>query len=435
MAITHGVPQKKEKIPTYRYLASTVQGKVVKGTVKADSEVAAERLIVERGLQPMQVEIAPSMFSLEEALPSLFKVKARDIIIFSRQLATLLRSGISLLPALEILQGQVISSRAFRRILGTIVNDIRSGVAFSLAISKHSRAFDDIYCRTIAVGEETGSLETVLHQMADYQERQTEIAQKVRKAMAYPLMVLGVGVVVVIILMTVVMPQLLGMFKTMNVDLPLPTRILIAIVNSVNDNTFYLIIAGAALAAIILWMIKQPTGRQLFDRLRLTVPIIGPPALMSELGRFARTVSVLVGAGLNLQEIMEIIPASTTNMKVRNDLNQVKEGLFLGEGLSAPMSRLDIFPPLLVQMVAVGEESNTLDFTMGVVADFYETTAEERTAALVGMIGPISTISIALVVGFIAISVIMPMWGDSSARGRRRLARPSLPMSRQRWSS
>ena len=184
MARTLDTPEKKGKIPTYRYIASNIQGKMVKGTVKAASEIAAERLIQERGLAPVQVEIAPSMFNLEEALPSLFKVKAQDIIIFSRQLATLLRSGISLLPALEILQGQVVSSRAFKRTLGTIVNDIRSGISFSLAISKHPRAFSDIYCRTVAVGEETGSLETVLHQMADFQEKQTEMAQRVRKALA-----------------------------------------------------------------------------------------------------------------------------------------------------------------------------------------------------------------------------------------------------------
>ena len=417
MARTLDTPEKKGKIPTYRYIASNIQGKMVKGTVKAASEIAAERLIQERGLAPVQVEIAPSMFNLEEALPSLFKVKAQDIIIFSRQLATLLRSGISLLPALEILQGQVVSSRAFKRTLGTIVNDIRSGISFSLAISKHPRAFSDIYCRTVAVGEETGSLETVLHQMADFQEKQTEMAQRVRKALAYPMMVMGVGVAVVILLMTVVMPQLLDMFLTMDVELPLPTRILIAIVNFLNANTLYLLIGGVVLAVTVLWLVKQPHGRWLLDRLRLRIPLIGPPALMSELGRFARTVSVLISAGLNLQEIMEMIPESTSNMKFRRDLKQIKEGLLLGEGLSGPMSQLGVFPPLLVEMVAVGEESNTLDFTMGVVADFYETSAEERTTALVGMIGPLSTIGIALLVGFIAMSVILPMYTLTGAFG------------------
>jgi len=409
MARTIGVPTKEKPI-SYRYVAVTNQGTTVKGTVKATSEIAAERLVVAKGYNPINVEVVPSMFSLEEALPSLFKVKPRDVIVFSRQLATLLRSGISLLPAMEILRGQAATGRAFRSILGKIVNDIRAGTSFPLAISKHPQAFDDIYCRTIAVGEQTGNLETVLNQMADYLERRTIMAKKIGSALTYPLMVLGVGVVVVAILMIVVMPQLLGMFTAMGADLPLPTRILIAITEFTTANSLYLLSGGAFLVALSVWMIKQPAGRRMLDRLRLTIPVIGPTALAGELARFCRTLSVLVGAGLNLQEVMEMLPQSASNHVVRDALNQVNQGLLLGEGLSQPMSRIDIFPPLLVEMVAVGEESNTLDTTMGVVADFYETTAEEKTTALVGMVGPVSTIAIALLVGFIAISVIMPMY-------------------------
>ncbi|MBA7641963.1 putative type II secretion system protein F [subsurface metagenome] len=339
------------------------------------------------------------------------------MIVFSRQLATLIRSGISLLPALEILQGQVTASRAFKKILGTIADDLRAGSSFSQAISKHPKAFSDIYCRTIAVGEQSGNLETVLNRMADYHEKQGAVARKIGRALTYPIMIMGVGIVVVIILMTVVMPQLLGMFTTMNVDLPLPTRILIWVTDFLTANTVYLLIVGVLLAAVALWLVKQPSGRRLLDRLRLTAPIIGPPTLMGELARFCRTMSVLVGAGLGLQEIMEMIPQSSNNRVIRDALNRVNEGLLLGGGLSEPMSRIDIFPPLLVQMVAVGEESNTLDFTLGVVADFYEVTAEEKTSAMVGMIGPFLTIAMALGVGFIAISIIMPMYTLTGAFG------------------
>lgn len=407
MATATDISDRKKKLPTYRYTASTEHGKTVQGTVKAESEIAAERIIVGRGLNPVNVQIAPSMFSLEKALPSLFKVKPRDVIVFSRQLATLLKSGISLLPALDILHTQATSSRAFQSIQGTILNDIRSGVSFSVAISKHPKAFSDIYYRTIAVGEESGNLETVLLQMADYLERQSVLVQKIRKALTYPVMIMGVGIIVVVLLMTVVMPQLLDMFTSLGADLPLPTRILIAVSSFTTNNTLYLLIGAVVLVALVLWMIKQPTGRRLLDKIHLSAPIVGPPALMSELARFARTISVLVGTGLKLQEIMEILPQSTTNQVFRNTLDTVNERLLLGEGLAAPMAQQSLFPPLLVQMVAVGEESNTLDFTMGVVADFYEATAEEKVTSMVGLIGPASTIGIALLVGFIAISVVM----------------------------
>jgi len=350
------------------------------------------------------------MFSLEEALPSLFQVKPRDVIIFSRQLAALLRSGISLLPALEVLTEQVATSRAFKKILETMVDDLRAGGSFTQALTKHPKVFSDIYCRTIVVGEQTGNLELVLNRMADYMEKQGETAKKVSKALTYPMMVLGIGFVVGIVMMTTVMPQLLGVFKTMNVELPITTRILIDLTNILSKYPLYLLIAGSLLVALILWLTKQPTGRRIFDRIRLSAPLIGPPTLLSELGRFCRTMAVLIDAGLSLQEIMELLPQSSNNKIIRDALERVREGLVLGEGMSEPMSRIDIFPPLMVQMVAVGEESNTLDFTMGVVADFFEVSAEEKTSTMVGMIGPLSTIFISLFVGFIALSVIMPMY-------------------------
>lgn len=416
MAKTLDIPTKR-KVLSYRYVAATSQGKLVKGTIKATNEVAAERLLIGQGYRPVNVEVAPSMFSLEEALPSLFRVKPQDVIVFSRQLATLIRSGISLLPALEILQGQVTTSRAFRKILGAMIDDLGAGGSFSQVISKHPRAFTDIYCRTIAVGEQSGNLEVILNRMADYHEKQGEVTKKIGKALVYPMMIMGVGIVVVIILMTVVMPQLLGMFTAMNVALPLPTRILIWVTNFLTANILYLLIAGVLLVAVVLWLVKQPSGRRLLDRLRLTVPIIGPPTLLGELARFSRTVSVLIGAGLNLQEVMEMIPQSSNNRVIRDALSQVNGGLLLGEGLSEPMSRIDIFPPLLVQMVAVGEESNTLDFTLGVVADFYEVTAEEKTSAMVGMIGHLLIIAVALGVGFIALAIILPMYTLTGAFG------------------
>jgi len=410
MAKTLEVLAKPRKLVSYRYEATTSQGGLVKGTIKATGEIDAERLLIGQGYHPLSVDVVPSMFSLEEAFPTFFKVKPRDVVVFSRQLATLLRSGISLLPALEILGGQVTTSRAFKKILETIVDDLRSGGSFTQTISKHPKVFSDIYCRTITVGEQTGNMEMVLNQMADYMEKQGETAAKIGKALTYPLMVLGMGGAVIVILMVVVMPQLMGMFTSMGVELPLPTRILIGVSNILTTYPLYLLIGGVVLVAVALWLVKQPTGRRLLDRMRLSAPLIGLPTLLGELARFSRTMSVLISAGLSLQEIMELMPQSSNNRIIRDALTQVKDGLLLGEGLSQPMSRLDIFPPLLVQMVAVGEESNTLDFTLGVVADFYETTAEEKTAAMVGMVGPISTIGIALLVGFIAISVLMPMY-------------------------
>lgn len=415
MAKVAEASKKEQKLVNYRYEAATSQGKMVKGTIKASGEIDAERQLIDKGYHPINVEIVPSMFTLEEALPSLFKIKSRDVVIFSRQLATLLRSGISLLPSLEILQSQETTGRVFKKVLNSIVYDLRSGGSFTQAIAKQPAAFNEIYVRTVSVGEQTGNLEMVLNRMADYQEKQGETAKKAGKALTYPLMVLGVGLVVGVILMTVVMPQMLDMFISMGVDLPLPTRILIGMTDVLTGYPLYFIVGISLIAATILYLIKQPSGRRFLDRMKLKAPLIGTPFLYGELARFCRTMSMLITAGLSLQEIMELMPQSSNNMYIRDALNTVNEGLILGEGLSEPMSRISMFPPLLIQMVAVGEASNTLDFTMGVVADFYEITAEEKTAAMVGMIGPLSTVFIAIFVGFIAISVLMPMYSITGA--------------------
>jgi type IV pilus assembly protein PilC len=409
-AVGTGVGAKERKPVSYRYEATTIQGRTVKGTIKAAGEIEAERMLIQQGYAPINVEVVPSMFSLEEALPSLFQIKPRDVIIFSRQLATLIRSGISLLPSLDVLQGQATTGRGFRRILESINNDLRSGGSFTQAIAKHPKAFSEVYVRTISVGEQSGNLEMVLNRMADYMERQGEIVGKIRKALTYPAMVLGVGVVVAAVLMMTVVPQMMNMFTTMRVELPATTRMLMAISNIFTEYPLYLLIAACLLVAAAVWMVKQPSGRRILDRVVLKAPLIGMPLLLGELARFSRTMSVLVSAGLNLQEIMELLPQASSNRTIRDSLSEVKERLMLGEGLSGPMSRNNIFPPLLVQMVAVGEQSNTLDFTMGVVADFYEVESDEKMSTLVGLIGPLSTIIIALFVGFIAISVLMPIY-------------------------
>ncbi len=404
------VASKSQKLTSYRYEATSIQGKLIKGTIKATGEIEAERMLINQGYTPINVELVPSMWSLEEALPSLFKLKPKDIIIFSQQLATLLKSGISLLPAMEILAGQKTNGRAFQKVLDTIVNDLRSGGSFSQAVAKQPKAFSEIYARTLNVGEQTGNMEMVLNQMAVYMEKQGSTTSKVKKAMSYPLMIMAVAVIVVIVMMAVVMPKMMGMFTSLGVELPLATRILIAGSDFFAEYTLYVIIGLVLIVAGILWMMKQPRGRRFLDELMLKAPLVGPPTLLGELSRFARTMSMLVKAGLSLQEIMGLVPQSSNNMFIREALSQVNEGLILGEGLSEPMGRIEIFPPLLIQMVAVGEESNSLDYSMGVVADFYEISSEEKVNAMVGMLTPISTIIIALVVGFIAMAVLMPMY-------------------------
>ncbi|MEE9201873.1 MAG: type II secretion system F family protein [Dehalococcoidia bacterium] len=414
MAINMDAPPQTKPV-NFRYVAIDPQGREVRGTVKAVTDLAAQQMLAERGFRTMSLDVAPSALAPEQLFPTLFQVKPRDIIVFSRQLATLLQSGLTLLPALELLQGQAAGSRQFRRVVARIMNDLRTGYAFSEAVARHPQVFSDIYIRTIGVGERTGRLEEVLRQMADYQEKQGAIVKKLKGALTYPAIIMVVGIVVGIILTQVALPPMVDMFTTLGADLPLPTRILMGVTQF--SNTYRLQLGAGALIMLAggIWFLRQPVGQRLLDRFKLKAPLVGPPTHMGEMARFCRTVSMLVASGLHLQEILELMPQTSTNSVIRNSLNRVREGLMLGQGLSGPMSVESVFPPLLVQMVVVGEESNSLEFTLGVVAEFYETTAEEKMAALVTFITPAATLLIAAATGFIALSVIMPMYSITGA--------------------
>lgn len=405
-----GSKEVKAKPLTFRYTAMAAGGRTAKGTVKAPSEVAAQNLLVEQGYTPITLEPVASQWSLEGALPSMFGIKPSDIIQFSNQLATLLESGLTLLPALQLLESQAVASAAFGRVIRSIAQDLGTGRSFAQAIGRHPSAFSDIYVRTIAVGERTGHMEAVLRQMAEYMEKQAAFSKKVGKALTYPAIVFSVGIVATIVILTVALPPMTNMFVAMELDLPAPTRILMASSNFLTSYYTYILAVMAAVTALFVWNVRRPAGRRLMDQIKLSAPLIGVPIRMSELARICRTMAVLLSAGLALQEVIELLPQTTTNSVVKNALADVKSGLFLGQGLTYPMSMNPLFPPLMLQMVRVGEESNNLEKNLFVLAVFYETTADERTAAMLSMIAPLSTMILAGLVGFIAMSVMMPMY-------------------------
>ena len=374
-------------------------------------------LLTDQGAQQAPQATRLSSSFMEKAFPSLYKIKPTEVVVFSRQLATLINTGIPLLSALELLIQQVGSSRMFKAVLQQIANDLSTGFSFAQAVNMHPTVFSEIYRRTLTVGERTGSVDVVLRQLADLMDNQRAMSKKFGGAMTYPIIVLGVGGAVGILLTTTALPPLVDMFTSLEADLPLPTRILIGFSHFINSFILYILLFLVVGAIVGAWGMKQPVGRRALDRFRLYAPVLGPPALMGEMARFSRTLSTLVVAGVSLQEIFEMLPATSSNSVIRAGLNQVRDGLMLGQGLSGPMNRVNFFPPLLIQMVSVGEESNSLGTTMEVVANFYEDTAGEKLEALVQFITPGITIFVSGIAAFIALSVIMPMYSITGSFG------------------
>jgi len=395
----------------YKYVAYTSERKVIEGTINVEDANIAERALEQAGYQVVSLKPVTPGLSIKQLMPTLSgaKVKPQDVIAFSRQLARLISSGAGLMPALGLLRGEV-SSKAFREIISEIIEDLKKGKPFSEAISRHPQAFPKLYSRLIEVGEQTGELEVALGEVASHMEKQRAITKKVSRAMLYPTMVLLLAGGVIILLVTVALPALTGLFAGLDVELPLPTKILLGISDFVNAHKLQLLPIGALVPMLAIWYVRRPAGRRKFDELLLRVPLIGPINHKSEISRICRTMSMLLRAGLPLSEIMGIVHHTTQNTALRHALRQVHKELLQGGGLSGPMSQNKLFPQLVTQMVMVGEETGTLESNLATVADSYEADAEERSAAFTSMIEPVMTIFIALVVGFIALSVIMPMY-------------------------
>ncbi len=397
----------------YRYVAFNQQGQRAEGVIEVPNESAAEQVLWNQGLTVVKLTPARDQLSLYALFPTFFGVKRRDLIIFSRQLATLLSSGISILPALRLLAEQS-AKRALREVLQEVMTTLEQGQSFSAALSAFPFAFPELYVHTISVGERTGNLEDVLRQMATYMEKEQALARKLTTALAYPVFVLVVAIGVTVLMLTTALPPMVELFETFGADLPWPTRAVMALSRFTSAYGIYLLFGGLILAGAFAWWGNQPTGRRLRDATLLRVPILGRVILQGQLARFAQTAAVLINAGLPLSEVMELVLQVIENVLVAEAIDRARVALLAGRGLSTPLADEPLLPPLLAQMVRVGEETGTLETNLETLATFYEDEVDRSVQLMSSMVEPVMTVFIALLVGFIAVSMVMPMYSIMS---------------------
>ncbi|MBM4462987.1 MAG: type II secretion system F family protein [Chloroflexi bacterium] len=393
----------------YQYIAYTADRRVVKGKLSAPTEEAAANLLSYGGYHVVSLKVIVPFFSNEKLLARFARVKTKEIVLFSRELALLLESGTDIVNALELIQSQI-ANRAFRKTIGAVTSDIRAGTSLSTAMSRHPRTFPEVYHRTIAAGEQAGNLEVVLRQMADHLEKATVTEQKIRRAMAYPAMLAVVAVGVVAVLVSYVLPKFKDLYESFDAKLPLQTRIVITVSKWATDWGLYVLLGILVMAGLAYAYTRTPAGKYRWHRLLLTLPIVGRINLLTELSCCCRTMALLFKVGLPLPEIMALAIRGTSNTVMAEALTGVQRDLIQGEGLSKPMGKRPLFLPLMVQMVGVGEETGNLDNSLNTVAQSYEIEADERTTAAIGFIQPALIIAVAVVVGFIAVSMISAMY-------------------------
>jgi type IV pilus assembly protein PilC len=393
----------------YQYIACTEYGEIVKGRLTAASEDAVNDMMSYAGYRLINLKPFIPFMSMERFKGRLFPVKPMEIVLFYRQLALLLESGINIVTSIELLQEQV-TNHSLKKAMQEILADLRGGDQLSVAMSRHPDIFNALSCRTLSIGEQTGGLETMLRQIADYMEKELTASKSVRSALMYPVFALVVTVVVVGILVGFVLPAFSNLYGSLGAELPTMTKMMMDFSNVVRSNGLIILLAFLIIGGGAFAYMKTPEGSVYMDKLILRTPLLGRVKQLNELARCCRSISILYTAGLPLTEIMPLVIQGTNSRVMSRALSNVHQDMLKGEGLSTPMSKSPIFLPMVVRMVKVGEETGNLDATLISIAQNYEAEADDKTKSLIGLIQPVMTLVIAGVVGLIALSMVSAMY-------------------------
>ncbi|WP_214829791.1 type II secretion system F family protein [Exiguobacterium sp. s56] len=393
----------------FQYEGKLLNGKRKKGRVTAVSlREAKEKLRQESILVTELAELESTGLNKEvNLLPE--RVKIEHLIMYVRQFATLIRAGVPIVRATSILRVQT-ESKVLKKTLSQVEDDLREGIAFSEAIKKHPRVFSNFFSSMALAGEASGNLEEALDQIGLQLQKQYDVKRKVISALTYPLVVSIVAIGVVAFLMVNVVPTFASIFGQLGGELPLITRIVVAVSDFVAAY-WWLIFGGALIALLVFtWMLKRDKERYVIDGLLLKMPIFGPIVLKSQIALLTRSLAVLLQAAVPILSAIEITEKIVSNRVIRKGLAQARKMMAQGIPLHEPLERNDSFPPLMTQMIAVGEESGDLDSMLNEVAEFYETEVETTTDRLKSIIEPLLIVVLASIVGVIVIAIVVPMF-------------------------
>ncbi len=396
-------------MPVFRYKAMNQAGALVQDELEAPNPGAVAEKLESLGYTPLKIsrkKVGGGNIRLFQSKP---KVKDNEIIVFTRQLVTLLKAGVPLLSALEALAEQT-DSEQMRDVIGKIYVDIESGISLSEALAKHPSVFEEMYVNSIRAGEMGGALDQVLLRLANLIEYDRETRARIKSAMRYPIIVVVSLVVAVITLMMLVVPKFIDMFTKLGVELPLPTRILIAVYEAMS-HYWYLGIAGVvlAIAGFKLW-VKTPSGRLIWDGFKLKLPVFGPLLMKSYMSRFTRMFETLNRSGLPILQTLEIVGKTVGNAVIRREIEKASMGIRRGDGIASPLKQSKLFPPMVVRMIAIGEQSGSLDEMLKNVSEHYDMEVDYAVKNLTSLIEPMLTVGLGLIVLFLALAIFLPMW-------------------------
>jgi len=393
-------------MPNYAWKGRTRAGKTQEGVLVAENKDAAIAMLRKQQLTVTAVTEKGKEFALPKMGGG---ISQKEIAVFTRQFSVMIDAGLPLVQCLEILGTQQ-DNRVFQKILFEVRQDIESGATLADSLRKHPKAFDDLYCNMVAAGETGGILDTILQRLSQYIEKIVKLRAAVRSAMVYPVAVILIAIGVVWIILWKVIPTFATLFAGLGAQLPLPTRITIALSKFIGAWWWAIFLTIGLSAFAIYRFHKTYKGRRVIDGLLLKLPVLGDVLKKIAVARFCRTLGTLVSSGVPILEALEITAKTAGNAVVEDAIMETRKSIEQGKTIAEPLKATSVFPSMVVQMVAVGEQTGALETMLNKIADFYEDEVDEATANLLALLEPIMICFLGVVIGGIVISMYMPMF-------------------------
>ncbi|MBU1925821.1 MAG: type II secretion system F family protein [Candidatus Omnitrophica bacterium] len=394
-------------MPFFKYVAKDEEGNTITDIIEAkDKDVALDMLRV-KNMIIITISEQKGAKAAERAANK--RVKPEELVIFSRQLATMVNAGIPLVQSLDILSEQM-DSLAFRKIVSQVRADVESGASLSAALEKHPKVFSFLYANMIKAGETSGMLDEILERLAGYLEKNDALQRKVKSAMVYPAVVSVMAIGITLVLLLKVIPTFKDIFASLGGTLPAPTQILITISDIARNYFLVAVIAFGAFIFVLQKVVSTPKGKAKFDELKLNMPVFGPLLRKVAVARFSRTLATLIRSGVPILGSLEIVGKTSGNTVIEQAVDKARIGIREGESISTPLARSKAFPPMVTRMIAVGEESGELEKMLSKIADFYETQVDAAVSGLTSMIEPLIIAFLGIVVGSIVIAMFLPIF-------------------------
>ncbi|MDR7419649.1 MAG: type II secretion system F family protein [Armatimonadota bacterium] len=395
----------------FRYSAKDNSGRLISGVIEADNDAMVIERLRDMGFFITNLERTVERTDVFQYLQGLFGIGLKDLAIFSRQFSTMVNSGLSLVRTMSILEQQT-TNRRLREIIAAVRADVEAGRPLSDAMARHPKAFSSLYVNMVKAGETGGVLDEVLDRVATYLEKEQALRSKIRSAMVYPTLLTVAALGGLFFMTIVILPQFENLFKELGSggQLPLPTRMAMAVSAFIRTYWWAGVIAVVALVYVLRRYLQTPGGRQRYDRFKLKMPVLGELNRKIVVARFTRTLGTLISSGVPIMQSLEVVSKAIDNTVIGNAIEAVRASIREGQTIAIPLQFSGVFPPMVVQMAKVGEETGQLEQMLEKVADFYDVEVETTVASLTSMLEPLLIIFMGVVVGAMVISLYLPIF-------------------------